>query len=783
MFTDRQCYDFDPTIDELFDTTRNILHLLNPEVIDKEGNASVSEELIKLLHVFILPEVLLHEKDKSNIVSVLKEIEKQQEKVEDQIQSKERTKRNTENSMWKQRQDILRTENFASARYVSSLDENFLKILLKHIEKDLVKLNDIFLKTDQKIGALRYSTREKEVEKLTKARQEQGEVFKVLEVFTTAREEIKNVVFREHSRSMFRKTRTHLVDFHLIYLEVNRRLEKICEELWTLVGHKIKLSGVREAANLTLKEISTDGQSYGYNRKKGTFEKEIDLFDSTKKPEAWTTLQEKVKSCLNGKHSGFKRDYVKFCGMIRAKCEQIKNESKLFGSSPVEIPNTPPLSPDTAALVDRIGGESVKRRTRYSLGVVEEKDGGEVQIRRQSCSPRWTVAPVSQTALESICKEVLDHITEMSRRLAIELKGNTRDNIDRNFVHKVYVCYEQYVSEELVTILSDVFEMHYKQKCWNLSQWIERHSSKLDMEEIMQNLIPSSLTSSEENSADEYSDTEVKIPIDSVRTEPSPALSCTLDSRDLKNMPWKELYERMNKQHQSVDDDFVGALDIEPCMLEAGGSSDLVFNNHLEDSTEPSTEVGHDSKNADGHSDCRDSGGASSVGGTLPEEKPPPYSEAVTGIKPDKMIHSSGDCPPPYSTLPPLKRQFYDTFEKFFEYIEEEDKACSLFSKLGILTQSIKYIGAQISKNRGNTADGAPCADDLLDVVVVLLCKLNSDWLLKLYAHLNLMIFLLPEFMHGNAHEYSLVNFSMAYQYLFEKELMDKNSRLTASIM
>lgn len=802
--TDRQCYDFDPTTDELFETTKKILRLLDPKQIDQYGNTYVSEELLKLLHVFILPEILFHKKDLHYIEPVLQEIEKQTEKIENEIQSKDRTKRNTENSLWKQRQDLLRTENFGSEKYVSSLEEKFLHVLLKHIEKDLVKLNEIFVKTDEQIRPLRNSTSEREVKTLTKARQEQKEVFSVIEQFTTAREEIRNVIRRDHVKKIFRKARGNLTDFHLIYMEVNLRLEKICAEIWDLINRKIKLSGVREAASLTIKEIKSDGSSYGYNRKKGAFEREIDLFDASKKPEAWTTLEEKVKSCLCVKQLGFKKDFIKFCERIRTKCEQVKDESKLFSNNGLNSP-VEPISPSTAEFVDRIGRESVNRRTsctansgaRSSLpsGTKEE----EVQMRKQaSYTSRWSMSPVPQNACDSICHEAKEHMAEMSRRLAVELQSNSKEQIPQMFVNKVYVCYEQHVSEELIPVLCELYEDSYRQQCFSLSHWIENYSSDLGMEPVMKGLFQFSSSSSAESSTDELSDTEVKIPME--QTESLSLKSCTLSSRDLKKMHLDELYERMNKQHQSLDESFDGALDIglEPCMppgLELGTPNPVYIN--------PLGEVGDNSVECERSNETlmksEGAGERPKLNGQLLQGElymqdgafkdelpvlnlnPPPYSEINNNLlaansEVQMRNRNRSEAPPPYSTLPPLKQQFYEAFDEFFDYVHKEDKACSLFDKLGVLTEALHYVSAQISSLRAKGVD-EPCADDLLDVIILLLCKLETDWLLKLYAHLNLMIQLLPHFMVGNAHEYSLVKMTMAYQFLFDQQMLHKNAQ------
>jgi hypothetical protein len=242
-------------------------------------------------------------------------------------------------------------------------------------------------------------------------------------------------------------------------------------------------------------------------------------------------------------------------------------------------------------------------------------------------------------------------------------------------------------------------------------------------------------------------------------------------------MTIEELYQKMNKQSEGMANSFAGALDlINDDYLVIGGAEggcEEVFSPVF------STVDKHDSVVINGQADvhehdrlCTGNG----VGIQQDNLQPPAYDEVV--LRPSPNTRQERTRPPAYSTLPPQKEKFYKSFEEFFTLVKKEDEEITLFTKLRHMTHITKFIENQITTLRAeNGVKSVTCTDDILDVIILLLCKLDAKWLLKLYAHLNLLIHLSPQFMQGNAHDYSLVNMSVAYQHLFEQQVLHKSAK------
>lgn len=755
-------------MDELFDTAAKIFSNLTPETFDKEGNTETYEELLKMLHVFILPDIKFSKKERDDVSEVLRHIENQHEHIETLIQRKDNTKRNTENSLSKQRHSFLLTENFSSGKFISSLDEKFLRLFLQHLEKDIRKLNETLLLCDTKVTLLRNSTAKRDSLQLESARMEGNEINSAIERSITAREEIKNVISRKHVKKKYKKNRNNTSDFHQLYIEVTKRLDIVNSEIRDLIISKIKLSSVREAALLTLKEIDSDGVSYGYNRKKGSFEYETDLFDPTKKPEEWATLTERVKTYMQVKQAGFRSGYEKFCLQIKLKCEHLYGETKLFGMSQSHL-----ISPTTAQFIDVIGGEAVRRRSHG----IPRTDNTEVTVKHAAGVPwprgystRWSIGCIPKHECESICKEVVSHISDATYDLAVNMKG-TKD-IMKSFHNKLYVCYEEHVSSELMPMLSELYEKSYKEQCDNLADWLAIYSTfEIAFEEkTLENLFYGLSGSSEENSREVSGEideeTEIKVAIGNSKSD-------TIGS--MSHLTLEELYEKLNEQSENMPQSFIGALDMgyKDYLRIADDNCEDVFADGGQQPHEDRHPVvkevliGEEVRGNVESGDLPNGACGHTPAAINMDPKPPDYDEVV------KRNGRQSNNPSQYSTLPLQRERFFKEFEQFYIMVQEEDEICTLFGKLRQMTRINKYIENRITKVRADSGHKkTTCTDDILDVIILLLCRLDAKWLLKLYSHLNLMIHLSPSFMQGNAHDYSLVNISVAYQHLFEQRVL-----------
>ncbi|KAH3794063.1 uncharacterized protein LOC127838846 [Dreissena polymorpha] len=725
-FGDGHFYDFDPNVDDLFETSRNIvIHL---RCVDNE-DMIICEEILKLIHVFVLPDIRFLLKHRHVLLKAKTEIEMYHVDVEKTIKHTDDTKRNLEKALRRRREQILKTGQFDSQKYVSTLNNDFLQILLKHICKDIILWNEYLEVKQKEIQQLRDSANETDIHVLSKARSEREIVVKAVNWSIIAREEIKNVLGRSHVKRKFRRQISRLSDEHSAYMNETKSIDKLNGSIRDLIYSKIKISSVREAVLLTIQEVDSDGKSYGFNIKKSAFENETDFFDSraSKLPKDWTTLDEQVKDVLN--KVSLKSKYTTFCERIKDQCRRLGKDKELFAGRPSFLE---PLTKSMEELITRTGNSSVDRRASKSRNG-SCKPSPEiigVEKRKQSFSSTWSMGSISKTDCQRICKDISNHIMEMAEEISKEFPHSQQNN----FVNKVYVCYEQNLADELMRDMCDVYEQSYKAQCFSLADWLKRNSVSVGNleEEILRKFTCSSLDYDDDDDEDEIAAGEKG----NTRRMAKP----TEDTTDAK---------LQCEQHEDLVQSLIRILDVS--MKEAeqergvcGPQTDEIMSQYLEPSIASSNGV--------------------------------PNNGCARGE--ENAALSENDCLETHTyvnELDLLRREFYTIFKHFYEIVDEEQVAVSYFSKLRTFTRAVKCIEEQISKHQTTTTD--LCADDLLDVLILLLRKLEPQKFLQLYAHLNLLIHLSPQFMQGNAHDYSLVTISVAYQYLFEQQLLNKTPK------
>ena len=823
IFEEDGCYDFDVFVDELFDTARSIAFELDQhsKKHDEKELIKTKQKLIRLLHVFILPALKLQSDELSDLQKILSLLEHQHANIERMIGRKDKTKYNIENSLREQRIRLVNKENFTSQQYVAKYDRDFLEIFLKHLQKDISISNDKLLTFDKEIVPLRNSIGEDDVKKLKHYRTERDNTLAYLNNALEARETIKNVISRPHITHRIKLSKRPVSQpFHVIYVEVAQRLQDINREIQDLIKTKIKISSVREATLLAIDEISEDGQSFGFERKAGKFEYETDIYDPKNKPEEWATLSEKIADLLKAKPLGFRDSHEKFCRMIKLKSQSLFDDSKLFSPHDCEenrVENAVPISPDTAHVLDLSGRSSLYRRSPKSIPF-------SPRIVRYSksrnFSSRFSFGSIPKEATEAICKEIISHISEMTETLAVELYKKPVDQIQRSVINKIYICYESHVSTELMPLLHQLYEQSYRQQCDGLSRWISQISlSEIGFDDnTFQTLTGTGQKVNKYEASDE--ETDVKVPFDERRKRIS------FDS--ISKLSIDELYEISNREDADRQtflscapgmDDWIQVYHTEDEEVECnlGTNQNLLMQNDDVEFISPSPPSPTNSniaraenlieKGSDTHEitpivtdlpkvnrvDFQGSKlghGDSGIPVANPVE-PPPYEEVVMRRKrpsadniiahnplPEEDVTRRHTPPPEYSADAPEKAAFFEAFADFEDIIRKESEIIPLFKKLRQMTQAIQYIERQVTKLRdvGKT-NVLVCTDDILDIIVLLLSKMDCDTFLKLYAHMNLMIHLSPTFMHGNAHDYALVTINVAYQHMFEQHVLSQSPK------
>lgn len=656
--------ELNPSLAELFETSETIFQNLSAEVFNRDGNVPTYKDLVKILHVYILPEVTFKHAHSHIVQEVLNSIEKEYENIEMLIKMSVQSKRNIEECLTKQRKYLLSEDGVSSILSNTSRDNDVIKLLLTHVDKNVRKLEDRLSVLTDKITPLRNATDEKSLNILAETRAERNIVSKEKEMIILAREELVNGMLQERPRgkskkSTFRRSQSlrneRISDKLDKYEKKTAELDNLSNNIKQQINIKIRMSSIREAANLTLKEIHRDGSSYGYNRKKGSLEIEADLFDPTKKPKEWKTLKEHVNTFLQTNQFDFRSKHEQFCTRIKENCKAIKEKAK------------------RDFLVNY--GVLQAGRPAYSVGSTPVDDKESMRF-----STRWLFGSLPKEDCESICKQISEHITEMADAIAVEIKDS--NEILRSFHSQVYICYEEHISEELMPVLTQMYEQSFRSQCESLSIWIR-----------------------------EYSATE----LDSINKTLKSLFPCTAEiviyNRQLQNSAARI------KRSTSLVGSFYGKLNEASSFVSDSLSRTWNF---------------------------------------VLRHNRPAFSD-----------------PTPQTELQKLNEQLTFAFKAFFTAVREEDTAVSIFRKLRFLTeavQSAQETGSELRNKNGQNSE--LCTDDILDILILLICRLDSQTLLKLYAHVNVILHLSPGFLEGNINEYSLITLRGAYQHLFEQQEM-----------
>ena len=95
------------------------------------------------------------------------------------------------------------------------------------------------------------------------------------------------------------------------------------------------------------------------------------------------------------------------------------------------------------------------------------------------------------------------------------------------------------------------------------------------------------------------------------------------------------------------------------------------------------------------------------------------------------------------------------------------------FQHLTCCLREINQQLSQLQKSLQRQPIGA-CSDDLIDVLVILLCNSDPCCVAQLYPHLTLLADLMPPFFEGGHYSFSLVQFSVAFQFIQDTLVMKK---------
>ncbi|KAK3094054.1 hypothetical protein FSP39_023501 [Pinctada imbricata] len=733
LFNDAECYDFDPKPDELFDTSRK---LLERKCSEKIADVKLKQEVLRLVHCIILPALFFTKEDIPALHSSLHVIEKILRGIDAEILSKDKAIQLTSSSLHTQRNTIIKNERFTSEKYLRKCNPKFLELILKHFEKDIEVKGNTLEELQGVINKMkvRDNLTAEETHVLADVRQSRDTVHMECSKIQEVREALKNVLVRprQDKRHGVNFSHTQANVFHEIYMEIVTRLTNEKEQIHKLCLRKVKISSVREAILLALDELKSEERGVGFQTLACGAGLVTDVGDG--KPEEWLTLEEKIGSVLEDTTSRPSQLHNQFCVRITDKINGRLQEEALFLK----------LTESTDVRERSTSDGFLEIETFPSRKEADDKDDA-LTIRRPTHP--------FQSLVETIKRDILDHTRDIVEVFVHQLlKIDDDGKVDRNSYNKVWTAYQVHMHRRIMKVIEKLYETAYHDISSNMfSRTKNLTFSELGIDEPwLSSVLQSDVVTAPkafyvpppENVEDEF--TVVKRPFNAHSSEETHEKEAFNSSFNLGNLSIDELYQIANSEADSIS---VSRFSVN-CMLD-----------------DPAQEMLHQRHTPE------DSSSAAAV------MKPPPYKECceddVNSISP---ADRSNTPPPRYTErcdVPANHTVQTQSLAILCEIVQEG----SVLGKLKQITKCYRFLGNQVSHLKSVSCSNDQdlvCCDELLTVLIALLTLLEQDSFKRLYAHMRMVIDLLPQFMIGSVHDCSLTNLHAAYQYLSDRVVIQQ---------
>ncbi|OWF54705.1 uncharacterized protein LOC110441652 [Mizuhopecten yessoensis] len=800
-----QCMEFDSEVDDLFDTARNFFEnkqilpvgasvclTVKPEVEDHPPTR-FNQEILRLVHCYILPSINLNLDDAQSLKTALRCIEICLKNAETEILQKDKAISLTENSLRKQRESFLKDPNFERESYIRECSVDFLTSFLAHLEKDIQQEAEQMQKYQSQVNELRDKQGDHVQEQLDKARKARDKIHKVLTAMQMMRENIKNVVVRQQVPPRKRRSRKVSVKvFHEIYLEITVRLRSEKENIHKLILRKVKIASVREAICLAQEELATVGHSMGWQSLYDGTCSSTDVGILSTKPKEWATIGERVSSIINSGDTQHR--YRHFCDNLTQKIEGSMGEASFF----VQLSENDVQYPECEGFVNICTGTdsmpdinaNKDKRLIFpdfqSLPVMKYQVDKKLPVEGGVYHPN--TLPL-HSLMDAVKFEVKKHMEEMCKRIIYILgqedqreNSNTRQFSKKNSkdtYKNVWLCYESHLYERISVKLNMLYESRYRKKSRNLAEKLVGVSlQELGIDDPWLAIVAE---------PEDWENTQLKVPLDDTD---SVELRSSRNSRNrrqdkrktlsnsLGNMSIEKLYQCADRELKDMD-----------------GFEDFSFSLADEDDTErdmcrQQKELQRNETDMMGPPSYEDAS-AMSVDEASGFSHLPSYDEAfvmpggpetstMLRTKPESQYNPSvrnGQVLPTCGGMQSLSSE--ESIRRFSSNIDEVIKVAPINLKVKNITKAFKFVATEVSKLKvaASPPGGVyqPCADDMLTVIIVMLTQLESEMFTKLFAHLNMILDLMPPFMNGSEHDCALMNFHIAFQYLFDRHVLNQS--------
>lgn len=758
----RGVYDYEPTTDSVFQEVVDLFeNVRNKKTRFEEFNLSV----LRLLHCYILPHVVLLRKDVPMLERALIFMDRQVELAETAIEKKSQSVELLQASLKRMRGLFI--DEFQKEEQVRLYNSEFLRKISYKLQGDVNDLSEELENLQVEVEQIKQRVQDSPavVSYLAEKRKMRDFAWRKKERATTMRENVRNVVARPSKPKKFRHIwgfKPTMLDSQYRYMEVHKLFEEKKAEMLELYNRKVKVISVKEAIKSAMADLSVDMETIGLQLKIDGSERATDVLGVAGKPEEWMTLEERVGNVISIPNSPLFQMHRELCHSIR---DQIRT------------------------VLDEVGILIIDRRSNVVLNQVEasfktslDLAGVHAQRRRAVSSCSRLIQSLCLYGEESVlplkgnCEKIKSHIHEGIGKVVHCLKEHHKLSSSEG---KLWMCYETHIYPQVMPHLITLYEVAYKPLTAMLVKKLPSLTPKdlqvqeewlLELTECDQDTgvsVPHYCAVPQPGSEE----TLIKRPhSDCSDTEPTGEGTEELSNRisyELSSHSLHELYLRANRDGQKIQQE----LEMYGMPVNVLISSEDVRNGSENGETihtiqeEPEDRLDHVSDLS-----------------AVNAETSPVFEEKSHNSVP-VIAKNSCNCGIRNSNPPP-RYSFKIVFEPAMRYIYSISDNVTVLAKLIQLTKAFRFIGHKVSDLRSNYSirrNGKnkvyqACCDDMVTVCLLILTYLPGEELARFYVNLSLMYDLMAPCLRDGVHDCTMVSFKSAFQFAVSQQ-MDKQSR------
>ena len=390
----------------------------------------VYEDTIRLMHVYVFPRIVYTRDYEMSVKKAMEQIENEEANlgvlVKGQIASKELLKEAVRSARMK----ILQSNDLRNSKTMSSLDDHFLEVLMKHVVKEIDTVGREIQGFENKISPLRGSTDEVDVQRLSELRtaRDNSKCLTTYNMLLTKREEIKECIdfktkakHKSNQPDRTSKLQRKGSKMHTDYEKMSEQLDRFETTIRELMDTKLKVSSVREAAKQALRHIVERGDLRINSNTIPTLVKRREKKQTL--PDEWKTLKDHVTGLISGHEGECRSEFLVYLDEIQELCMELN-------------------------------AQTFKRERAASTDMCR-----------------------------STCAYVKAHMDRMTRRLQDCIPD---DPVVRSqpLAKRLFLCYERHAFEVIMPVLSKLYETSYKQWCEDITN--PQHSGSGELVAIPQ---------------------------------------------------------------------------------------------------------------------------------------------------------------------------------------------------------------------------------------------------------------------------------------------------------